>query len=291
MIIEGQLLRRGSKSLKSKQLFLITLLTVMLMSCTIIASSAQEIYLEFFIGKTQYTTPEGTKVLDAAPYIKNSRTMVPMRAIFEELGYFVEYDAKTSRVISSNGYKRMILTIGSNKAIIDGVEKLMPVAAETKNGRTFVPLAFVSENSGATVKWIDLNNPITVRAASRPDIGSFVLSEKLTTADRRPLAVLNIFRNGKAEKIEIPGKQISNVVSFNDSFVITVLDPVLNTTQVMGYDGKLKLLQNEYDVKKTFEFNGNLILDVPVPVTFFGTMTLKKFEMFANACFFQKQLH
>jgi hypothetical protein len=230
------------------------------MSCTIIASSAQEIYLEFFIGKTQYNTSEGTKVLDAAPYIKNSRTMVPMRAIFEELGYFVEYDAKTSRVISSNGYKRMILTIGSNRAIIDGVEKLMPVAAETKNGRTFVPLAFVSENSGATVKWIDLNSPITVRAASRPEIGSFVLSEKLTTADKRALAVLNIFRNGKAEKIEIPGKQISNVVSFNDSFVITVLDPVLNTTQVMGYDGKLKLLQNEYDVKKTFEFNGNLVL-------------------------------
>lgn len=129
--------------------FLLLLATMMLISIS--AVSASEISAEFKIGDKKLTTTEGVTTLEAAPYIKKNTTMVPMRAIFEELGYMVDYDSATRRIISSNGFKRIVMTLGSATAYVDGVSKTLPLAPEVVNGRTFVPLRFISENSGATV--------------------------------------------------------------------------------------------------------------------------------------------
>ncbi len=243
-----------------KKWYLTIILSFIFITLSFTVNAAPQVSLEFNIGKTELSTTSGVMKLDAAPYIKSGTTMVPMRAIFEELGYMVEYVPATKRIISSNGYKRITMTIGSNKAYVDGVEKIMPAAPETVNGRTFVPLRFISENSNAVVGWVTAKDPIKVTLAVRPDIGSFILSEKKLDAEKKPVAVLDIFRKGRAERIEIKGKEITNVLPFKDSFVITVLDPVLYTTQVMGYDGELKLLLKDYEVKNSFEFNNHLMI-------------------------------
>ena len=49
--------------------------------------------------------------------------------------------------------KQIILTIGSNKLTDNGFEFEMDVAPLIKDGRTFVPVRFVSEHLGATVDW------------------------------------------------------------------------------------------------------------------------------------------
>ena len=54
--------------------------------------------IELIIGKREITVNGKTEKLDAAPFIEDSRTLVPVRFISEALGAKVTYDEKTKTV-------------------------------------------------------------------------------------------------------------------------------------------------------------------------------------------------
>lgn len=95
---------------------------------------------------------------DALPEIGNGRTMVPVRAIAEALGYKVTFDDETRAVqlskdgvtielyIDRTGVKR----IEQGKA---GVEKSTDAAPYMKQERTYVPVRFFAEEIGLDVQW------------------------------------------------------------------------------------------------------------------------------------------
>jgi len=91
---------------------------------------------------------------DQKPFINSeSRTMVPVRFVSEYLGAAVDWNAGSSRVDLAYQGKKIALTVGQKEALVDGG----PVALDTKavltNGRTMVPLRFISECLGAAVQW------------------------------------------------------------------------------------------------------------------------------------------
>lgn len=103
--------------------------------------------------------------MDVAPYIKNNRTMIPFRAIFEGLGAKVTYDFADERnktVVGEKLDRKVILTIGKDKAIYCTHERNLDAPAELKNSRTFVPLRFVSESMGAKVDWDEQNRKVSI---------------------------------------------------------------------------------------------------------------------------------
>ena len=91
---------------------------------------------------------------DVPPVLMNSRTMVPMRAIFETLGAKVNWNEYNEAVsgISKTG-KKIIISIGSNMATVDGVPIEIDAPPVLKDGRTLVPLRFISESFGCEVGW------------------------------------------------------------------------------------------------------------------------------------------
>lgn len=90
---------------------------------------------------------------DVTPYIKNGRTMVPFRVIFEAMELEVSWNAATKTVYAKNDTTEIIIGIGQDYSYVNGFKRNLDVPAEIINGRTFVPLRFVAENSGAEVKW------------------------------------------------------------------------------------------------------------------------------------------
>ncbi|NPV88089.1 hypothetical protein HPY42_00995 [Coprothermobacteraceae bacterium] len=112
---------------------------------------AHEITLK--IGSTAMEVNVDTIKLDAAPYIKNSRTMVPLRAIAESLGADVQWDGATKTVTIKLGDTQIRLVVGQNTAYVDGQAVTLDVAPEIKNSRTFVPVRFITEAFGCTVNW------------------------------------------------------------------------------------------------------------------------------------------
>ena len=90
---------------------------------------------------------------DVYPYIKNSRTYVPIRFIAEELGYDVKWDGANKKVKMTNGSTNVELTIGSNKMRVNGKTLTLDAPAEIKDDRTFVPLRAIAESFGEKVDY------------------------------------------------------------------------------------------------------------------------------------------
>jgi len=100
-------------------------------------------------------TLDGKKINfpDEVPFIdSNNRTLVPVRFVSEALGYKVDRDAKNMKV-TIQGSKTIVLTINSKNALVNGQTVKMDTQAILKNGRTFVPLRFISEGMGCTVNY------------------------------------------------------------------------------------------------------------------------------------------
>jgi len=92
-------------------------------------------------------------VFDQNPIIENGRTLVPLRSIFEGLGAEVIWDAGKQEITGTTEDKEIILRIGDTSASVNGEEVVLDVPAKIENGRTLVPLRFISESLDAQVKW------------------------------------------------------------------------------------------------------------------------------------------
>lgn len=97
-------------------------------------------------------------IYDAAPVIRNDRTLGPIRIITEALGGKVDWNGATKEVTLSINDKEIKMTIGKT------LEKY-GVAPVIIDGRTFVPVRFVADELGANVVWDDATKIVTIKTA------------------------------------------------------------------------------------------------------------------------------
>ncbi len=102
---------------------------------------------------------------DQKPLIKNDRTLVPIRFIAESLGYDVDWNPTDNTAVIDDG--RIILYIGTNQAILDGVKTELDVASELIGDRTMVPLRIVAETLGCTVDWFGANRTVIINPRNK----------------------------------------------------------------------------------------------------------------------------
>lgn len=100
--------------------------------------------------------------LDVPPVIVEGRVLVPLRKIFEALGAVVNYEETTGRIVAVRGASRVELAIGSTEALVNGQRVYLSVPARIVDGRTMVPVRFVSEALGDQVDWDDATRTVTV---------------------------------------------------------------------------------------------------------------------------------
>lgn len=91
---------------------------------------------------------------DVDPYIENGTLYAPIRFISEALNSDqVIWRGETNTAIIVKDGKRIELTIGSTKAVVNGKAYWLNGKVSSKYGRTFVPVRFVSEMFNCDVKW------------------------------------------------------------------------------------------------------------------------------------------
>lgn len=94
-------------------------------------------------------------IYDAAPVIRNDRTLVPIRIVTETLGGKVDWNGATKEVTLNIDGKEIKMTVGKT------LEKY-GVAPVIIDGRTFVPVRFVADELGATIAWDDATKTVTI---------------------------------------------------------------------------------------------------------------------------------
>ena len=120
-------------------------------------SSAQNVDVSVII--------DGVKLeFDQPPIIENSRTLVPMRAIFEALGATVEWLPETEEIFAVCGDKEINMQIGNPNMEINGDKTVsLDVTPKIVASRTLVPLRAVSEVFDADVSWDNPTRTVTIK--------------------------------------------------------------------------------------------------------------------------------
>lgn len=100
---------------------------------------------------------------DEQPLLINGRTMVPIRKTMEALGSTVQWDQKTQKTIIQKNQHMIILKNGSKTSYQNGIKMDLDAPAFIKNGRTYVPLRFLSEAFQYHVDWNGKTQTINIK--------------------------------------------------------------------------------------------------------------------------------
>lgn len=96
------------------------------------------------------------------PVVQDDRTLIPIRFLFEQMGADVGWNQETQTATVSQNNTAIAFAINETDADINGQTVTMDVPAQLINGKTMVPVRFLSENLGYTVDWDGENRIITI---------------------------------------------------------------------------------------------------------------------------------
>lgn len=115
----------------------------------------------FTIGNAKYTVDGTEKTLLAAPYIKEGRTMLPVRALAEALGLTVDYN--NGQAVFSSPTKTASHIIGTDMMYVNGTPIKLNVASELHHDTTFVELRSLAAAFGVEIDYDATAKTVTVQ--------------------------------------------------------------------------------------------------------------------------------
>jgi hypothetical protein len=96
------------------------------------------------------------------PLIRNSRTLVPIRAIVESMGGTVGYNDSTREISLRYGQQNVSMWPDNQNITVNGASKTVDVAPAVINARTMVPIRFAGENLGCAVEFINSTRQVVI---------------------------------------------------------------------------------------------------------------------------------
>lgn len=112
--------------------------------------------------------------LTAQPLLLDGTTLVPMRQLFEAQGAVLSWNGASKTVTATKNDTTLTYRIGEVAATLNDKTLSLNVPGQIIKGNTMIPLRFVSEALGSTVKWDALTR--TIRIASKEDFFTTILS-------------------------------------------------------------------------------------------------------------------
>lgn len=126
---------------------------------------------------------------DAEPQIIQGRTMVPFRALAEQLGAEVKWDDALKQVTVIKGNSTVKLIIGSKQADLNGTAITLDSEPVIIKEHTLVPLRFIGESLGVWVSWN--GGTSTVSLESKRTITHAMGETVLTSVPKRVVVLFN----------------------------------------------------------------------------------------------------
>lgn len=154
-----------------KKLISVLLAMCMIMSLTLTACAAEETQTEdnttiiLKIGSPTMTVNGKDMPIDeqgTVPVIVNDRTLLPVRAVIEQMGGTVAWNGKTQEVTLTYGKDEIKLTIDSTEALLNGEKQTLDAAPTIMNDRTMLPIRFIAESFKFNVEWNGDEQSITI---------------------------------------------------------------------------------------------------------------------------------
>lgn len=96
------------------------------------------------------------------PLISDGRTLIPLRGVFEKLGYEISWDGETKTAVFKKEDTEVKVTVNSNELEVNGAKIPIDVPAQVVNGTMMLPLRAVGEATGLEVNWDSENKTVSL---------------------------------------------------------------------------------------------------------------------------------
>ena len=134
-----------------------TLLLTGLTACAAETDANRNMCIVLQIGNPNMMVNGTEKPIDengTAPVIVNDRTLLPIRAVIEEVGGAVEWDSETQTVLLAYNDNIITLAIDNSTAFLNDNAVPLDTAPAIINDRTMLPIRFIAESFHFDVNWL-----------------------------------------------------------------------------------------------------------------------------------------
>lgn len=192
-----------------KKIFLL-LVTLLLCFPAITACAATEndnLSIVLQIDNQMMTVNGVAKEIDSGrntvPVVVNERTLLPARAVVEEMGGSVSWDEASQTSTFTYGTDKIDLTVGSRVAYFNGTARTIDVAPTVINDRTMLPIRFIGESFQFKVDWQEDEERIIISKGGEPVDNIIATQPNDTSASKAVVIYFSATGNTRvfAEKI------------------------------------------------------------------------------------------
>ena len=214
-------------------------------------TSDEVIIIKMTIGNSTIYVNSQPNSIDVPPTIIESRTLLPIRWVAEPLGATVNWESTTKKVTITLNNTTIELWIGKNTAKVNGVSKQVDstnpkVVPLIINGRTMLPVRFISENLGCVVAWDATLKLVT--------IGYTILSQNKFVQQLIEPNKDNVIKLTDGAQVTIPAGSIS------ETSVIVLGE----SNQIQGISSDFNKIGQTYVIKAGTELNKTVTIKVPI---------------------------
>ncbi|MBP3360326.1 MAG: hypothetical protein J6N52_05700 [Clostridia bacterium] len=149
---------------KSRILAFIASAAVLVSISAILADTPSELVLQINnpIMKVDGVEKEIDPGIGTSPVVVNDRTLLPVRAVIEEVGGTVDWNGAAQEATLTYGQDEIRLTIGSTTAYLNNEARTLDTAPAIINDRTMLPIRFIAESFDFDVDWKGETQTVTI---------------------------------------------------------------------------------------------------------------------------------
>lgn len=210
-------------------------------ACMLLAPSAnaEEDVITVLVDNEQVT-------FDQNPVIMNDRTLVPIRAVFEQAGANVEWDQDNLTATISNENYEVIITFGSGIMYKNGEEVELDVPAAIINDRMLIPVRAIAEAMDFSVTWDGFHSMVLVSTDGKPYRAYSSRKQGFKTLE--DAAEVYTAENATIENVDLDNDGKNDVIEFNKAEEMSYLTtPVLKINGI-DYTANIGDLLNVYSI-------------------------------------------
>lgn len=141
----------------------------MIIGCNAEESNPDAFSLTMQIGNPVMTVNGAEKPIDneeTVPVIINNTTLLPVRAVVEEMGGTVNWDGRTQSITLNYGEDEIRLAIDNLTAYLNNTVQTLDTAPTIINERTMLPIRFIAESFKFKVDWTQGTQTVTITKAT-----------------------------------------------------------------------------------------------------------------------------
>jgi uncharacterized protein YkwD len=177
-------------------------------------------------------TIDGHEVIfpDQRPTIVGGRTLVPVRGVFEALGFEIAWDGETNTAILGRHDYRLLVPIGSSTFTTNGVVHTLDVPAQIIGSRTMLPLRLPLESVGYALDWDSVTRTVLIS----PSVPEPILPRSVTLSFLEISLILGDTTTIEANVQPADAEDLTVVWESSNQDIVTVSESGLLTAVSRG---------------------------------------------------------